>query len=921
MAPELATPAGSAGTFPRFAVTLVIPVYNVRDYLGECLSSVASQSMFDRSQVIIVDDGSTDGSSAIAQAFAEQHWNVLLIRQPNAGLGAARNAAIPFIEADSVAFLDSDDRLPSRALEALYIALDSHKDVDFVTGDILRFPSAHRWQWSKYFTGGGIEVVDVEDAPELIHGASACNKLFRSSVFTEDGARFGEGVKFEDAYVTVPLMLTSPKMVLVREVVYEYRVRDTGGSIMDSRFTDPKNHYDMLALCEQLKKIADLPAARRALRDSFCVWGIQGDIVAAPANLSRAECAHYFRRLCVLFDDLDPEVVAATTKNLRNRIGFVAIKVGDFDLFLRRESASSGIRIVEGYPHLRVAPVLDEQWLGLLRSPMNKAYLEYVSIGEDQSTLHLGGVFDLPGIPIPKVPEGLEVTVELRGAEKRSFQTSLVLREERRLHEDYAAFRADVPISALEAGSLRPYLKFQAEGQVFRLRLRTTTGLLRLSRTLIGSGGVRLQVLPEAEGPAAAVLKVDRTVGSSSSKQMRALENWRSDFSHFRRKSPFRWWRLIRLVTRPFVPDNVWLLGERRDTAQDNGAALFRYLRTRERWRRAYYVISKESSQRHRLRGLGRVLTHGSLRHKLLMLHARVLISSQDIDAYLLPRGWSPAKYRRYLAPRVQSRRVFLQHGVTYNGVGPGLRRGVTGLDLFVCASPHQREYLRRSARGYDRELSLLGFPRFDALRTEPTDGKTILLAPTWRSYLTLPSYSNERRGLDPFEDSQYDGFYRAVLDSPRLAALLNEYDYHLDFLPHYEVAKYYGGVGSSDRISVIADGGSSLAARINSCSLFVTDYSSTFFDAAYRGVPVIYAPFDEEEFRARHYPSGWFDFERDGFGPVVRDPEALIDVIEAYLRRGCVRERIYDERANRAFLYRDERNCERVTHAISILE
>src|SRR5690349_8686628 len=95
---------------PRLSV--VVPVYNVERYLDECLASLAAQQVADF-EAILIDDGSTDGSAAIAQAYADRDPRFRLISQPNAGLGAARNAGIALAQGEFLAFLDSDDKVPA----------------------------------------------------------------------------------------------------------------------------------------------------------------------------------------------------------------------------------------------------------------------------------------------------------------------------------------------------------------------------------------------------------------------------------------------------------------------------------------------------------------------------------------------------------------------------------------------------------------------------------------------------------------------------------------------------------------------------------------------------------------------------------------------------------------------------------------
>ena len=142
-----------------------------------------------------------------------------------------------------LAFLDSDDKLPRDALLHLLSRIDD--TVDVAVGRMRTFPVpdelglAHELKEAR-------TIDSLAEAPTLIHSASVCNKLFRSSFIRDLGLRFAEGVHFEDVYFTVPALLRARRIVLVDKLVYEYRKRDAGGSIMDSLFTREKNYWDHL---------------------------------------------------------------------------------------------------------------------------------------------------------------------------------------------------------------------------------------------------------------------------------------------------------------------------------------------------------------------------------------------------------------------------------------------------------------------------------------------------------------------------------------------------------------------------------------------------------------------------------------------------------------------------------------------------
>lgn len=373
--------------------------------------------------------------------------------------------------------------------------------------------------------------------------------------------------------------------------------------------------------------------------------------------------------------------------------------------------------------------------------------------------------------------------------------------------------------------------------------------------------------------------------------------------------------RLVKLLTAPlFLGREVWLLGERADEAQDNGIHLFRYLRAhRQPGRHVYYVLSRSSPHYAELRRLGHVVPHSSRRHQLLMLHAAVLANAHSTH-HMLPRHWSRKAFLRRLAWRIGSLQVFLQHGVHLSP--EAVKRGTTGYDVILTSARGESRALR-AASGYDEQIAEVGMPRFDNLTPTPPS-RTILMMPTWRRYLWSRARGQSGPDQEQYDGSTYERFMTGLLTSVRLQALLESFDYRLVFVPHHNVAEHLlDAATAGDRITVVAATGTALQDMVRRCDVFITDHSSVHFDAAYLGTPVIYAQFDREEFESRHAAPSWFDFERDGFGPVATTVAGTLDELEALLARGCTQDPRFVGRATEVFAHHDQENSRRVVATI----
>ena len=238
-------PGGSQDTNAQ-ALSVVVPIYNVEAYLEECLESIAGQSVQDF-EVLMVDDGSTDASSEIANRWANQDDRFRLIRQSNHGLGHARNTGAAHASGRYLTFLDSDDRADTDAYRRMIDALEQTRS-DFATGNVHRFDSSGRtWQAPLYKGFARTEqlATHVSTAPELLRDHLAPNKVWRTSFWREGKIEFPVGVLYEDVPTIIPAHVIARSVDVVPVVAALWRVRDQGdSSITQNRGKDVRHLHD-----------------------------------------------------------------------------------------------------------------------------------------------------------------------------------------------------------------------------------------------------------------------------------------------------------------------------------------------------------------------------------------------------------------------------------------------------------------------------------------------------------------------------------------------------------------------------------------------------------------------------------------------------------------------------------------------------
>lgn len=225
-------------------ISVIIPVYNVERYLRDCLDSVLNQAFADW-EAICVNDGSTDGSAAILEAYSAKDNRFRIITQPNGGLSAARNAGMKEAKGDYIFFLDSDDWLESDALETLARNLDGEDMLCFSgrryfeeTGSC---HAADQLQEKAYSSG-----MAYYNENALLHRdfAFVCVvlRLYRRRFLLDNDLYFKEGIYHEDNLFTPIVCCFAQKVKVLNACLYDYRVRSN--SIMAK--SNAKWLYDVL---------------------------------------------------------------------------------------------------------------------------------------------------------------------------------------------------------------------------------------------------------------------------------------------------------------------------------------------------------------------------------------------------------------------------------------------------------------------------------------------------------------------------------------------------------------------------------------------------------------------------------------------------------------------------------------------------
>lgn len=252
-------------------ISIIVPVYNVEKYLGDCIDSILAQT-FTSFEVILVNDGSMDRSGAICDDYAKLDRRIRVLHKEKCGVSTARNVGVNAAKGEYIGFVDSDDRIHKNMYQKLYeLCTETNSDIAIcklgreINGKLI----------NKDEEGKSVKKMDhIEAMRQLFKGVlyrfSLCNKLFKRRCFEK--VKFPEGRIHEDLSTTYRLFANANKAVFTNKIGYIYVKREN--SILTSRFNEKRLDafigWDEILLF--MKK--EYPQLYQEVMASFVYWCI-----------------------------------------------------------------------------------------------------------------------------------------------------------------------------------------------------------------------------------------------------------------------------------------------------------------------------------------------------------------------------------------------------------------------------------------------------------------------------------------------------------------------------------------------------------------------------------------------------------------------------------------------------------------------
>lgn len=887
----------------KFLFSVVIPVYNVEEYLRETIESVLAQDIgFQQNiQMILVNDGSPDNSEKICLEYQKLYPdNIIYVKQDNAGVSAARNHGMEYVEGKYVNFLDSDDKWSADAFSEVYRFFEEHQEeINLVSCKQQFFEAAdglHPLSKGKFTTDRVIDILDEYDKIQFHITATILKaSAMRIATFCED-MHYGE-----DARYVTELILDKCKYGVVAKPTHYYRKRRQNNSAVQGKekalewyMDTPKKFYRYLTETSIKKMGIVIPYIQYAMCYDI-QWRLNNRIGQVLSEEQQKEYLVYIREL--LLACADDIILAQKGIDLTKKFYLLSLKYGENqqtqvvhidhnliwnhitvfnlekDVFFRIDvlNGKNGNLILSG----RINSCFAGQMTFSIRDnegniyPLFARYVRHTGNEMWKLEGYMEYIYDV------QIPIRASASYEICGVYdgKYPFKPRVVCGKFARMYDK--CLHAYTIIDGYTITKSQNVLYSSVESQR-KLEKRYVKDLKNRIKT---------------------------TTSDKTRNDIEEAIRYRKAYFYHRR----------------IHKKKIWLIMDRIHVAGDNAEVFFEYMEEHpDKEIETYFVISKKSKDYHRMQKYGKVIEYGSRKHKLYTLLADKIISSQGedniynpfLETYLYVRDLCHFDY------------VFLQHGIIKDDLSSWLNKYKKNIAMFVTSAWPEWKSVLDAPYYYDEKVVLMtGLPRYDRLIQNEKNKKVIVFMPTWRQELSITdAKTGEQCYNTEFKNSDYFQFYNKLINDERLIKTMKKYGYSGKFCIHSKLFANVKDFNSNEVIEVSTENVDYQKEFVED-ALLVTDYSSVAFDFAYLKKPVVYIQWDKKAFYSGAvYDQGYFDYDEMGFGPVCENYERAVDTIVSIIESDCKISDYYQKRRNDFYGHFDQNNCRRVYEAIKKL-
>lgn len=873
----------------NYKFSIIIPIYNVEEYLEETILSVVNQTIgFKKNiQMILVNDGSPDNSENICLKYKRLYPNnIIYIKQKKAGVSAARNKGLKYATGEIINFLDSDDKWENTVFEEVYRTYLNNNNVKIFSCKMKYFDAYkgnHPLNY-KYKKNKIIDILLDWEYPQL----SGCSVFIHRDAIRN--YRFDTKIKYsEDNKFINEIILEEKKYMVLKNPVYYYRRRLNGSSAIQN-VLNSKEHF-MITPINIYKYLYDLSIKKYGKVIKYIQniimyeyqWRIKEMI---PDIMSSEEIKEYKNISINLLKEIDDDIILLS-KNLWNDYKTYIFELKyNFNIFDKCFYDNGLLK----YNELKVYNITNESVLNI--NNINIIDNKIIIAGQINSILK---------------ENDYKITVKINDDEKILKLNESTKKSRYSFNEllyTNKTFKIEFELNT-KYNEIEFYIQYK-DYEPLKLKLNCT--LFSHISTIYSLHHKYKNYMTYSEKNKIIVCKNNKI--KSFYMELKVLFEILMTKTKQSKKAFV--YRILYHVYKLFNRKKIWLIEDRTSVANDNAMHLFKFItKQKNKDIKPYFVIDKESKDYKEIKKYGKVIAYNSLKYKMYFLLSDKIISSQA-DAWVYNAFGKSNKYYRDL---YNFDFIFLQHGITKDDISSWLNYYDKDIKIFITAVKDEYDsIINTPSYAFDNTIvKLTGFPRYDNLTDESKN--IIAIMPTWRQYLSGLQVGNTgtREYNSEFINSEYYKFYNSLINDKKLLSVMRKKQMKGIFVVHPSLMKNFIDFKGNDIIEIV-EGFADYQKIFRESKLLISDYSSVPFDFAYLHKPVVYTQFDKETFFANHlYDEGYFSYEKNGFGPVVYNYNDTINTIINYINKDCIIEKKYENRIKEFYTYNDRKNCERV--------
>lgn len=857
----------------KYEVSVIIPVFNVEEYLEHCLDSLVEQTI-DKSkmEVLLVDDGSTDSSPAICDRYAEEHSFFRVFHNENGGVSNARNFGIDNAQGKYILFLDSDDWLTKKSIKSIVEFFNKHYDeTDIVTYKELRSKDGEikEIQHYRYEIVNKTGVYDLTTPEYMYFVQTHMNICIKNKC--ENNVKFDTSmIVHEDQKFILEILDDKKKIGFCADAQYIYL--QNADSASNNR-THPYYIFDKtMEMWESFFGDGDVPKYIQAYFVNDFRWKIRSDVLW-PYHYSGKDFEFHKNRIINLLKRVDDDVIVnfpwlipahqAYIFQLKYengmsvetdekeysicRNGEALLKFDFVDFFLTRFKVKNGNLTMIGAVKCIAANFTDDI----------KVKAKFIGDNEE------------------------ETDVELK-------YSSLSLCASQTKTNNFKMFVIKHPIKNIKKVEFSAFIN-----------------------------GKQYPVFFGFAGSCPFCRKIKRLSYTCEGIKIKYNENPKKSWFSFHKSSVFNYLyelirniflapkigfrnTLTRIQTAKYKKEHrIWLYCDSSKTVKDNAYYQFLHDVEKKDGIERYYIYNPETNIDGWFdKSLSRnLIPYGSLKHRLYALSADKFLTSfyglRDMLSY-------PYGAMKYFFDLVNFDVIYLQHGVLHAHLPTMYSLDRMILDKEVISTEFEEHNLIDNYCFDESFLIKSGMPRYDHIDKNKKAEKKILFAPSWRTFLVQKDGKGSWSPKDKtFLNSEFYKITSEFLSDPRLKKALEDNGYVLDFKLHPNFRcydKFYELDGETVRLA-------DKTVDEFSYSIFITDFSSFVFDFIYLKRPILYFVPDKDLFDAglNHYRK--LDIPLDeGFGELSTTCEKAVNDVIGLIENNCVPEEKYVRKMDSLF-------------------